>query len=53
LWEQPVEGGPAKKITNFGPGRFHRRFEFSEDGKQLGVLMGTAESDVVLFREEK
>jgi Tol biopolymer transport system component len=52
LWEQSVEGGPAKKITNFGPGRFQGRFEFSADGKQLGVLMGASESDVVLFRDE-
>ena len=52
LWEQPVEGGPTKKITNFGPGRSMVRFEFSKDGKEMGVMMGATESDVVLFKDE-
>jgi Tol biopolymer transport system component len=53
LWEQPVEGGPGKKITNFGAS-YHdiEQFEFSKDGKSLGVTVGQRESNVVLFRDE-
>jgi eukaryotic-like serine/threonine-protein kinase len=53
LWEQPVDGGPGKKITNFGAA-YHRidQFEFSKDGKNLGVVTGQQDSNVVLFRDE-
>jgi Tol biopolymer transport system component len=53
LLEQPVEGGPGKKITNFGTvNHFIEQFEFSKDGKSLGVTTGQRESNVVLFKDE-
>jgi Tol biopolymer transport system component len=53
LWEQPVDGGAGKKITNFGAAYHHiDQFEFSKDGKNLGVVTGQQDSNVVLFRDE-
>src|SRR5574341_2386239 len=50
LLSQPIDGGPAKQLTNFkengvGP------FAFSRDGKMIVFARGTSRSDVVLIRD--
>jgi Tol biopolymer transport system component len=50
LWAQPVDGGSGKQITNFTADGI-REFEFSPDGKMLGVLQEHVESDVVLLQD--
>lgn len=43
-------GNPGRQITNFRADGI-REFEFSTDGKMLGVLQEHVESDVVLLQD--
>jgi Tol biopolymer transport system component len=48
LWEQPLEGGEIRQVTNFTSGRIFG-FNWSVDGKDLLVARGDVRSDVVLI----
>jgi serine/threonine protein kinase len=50
LWLQPLDGSRGRQITNFPSDRI-QNYEFSPDGKTLGVMRSHAESDVVLLRD--
>jgi Tol biopolymer transport system component len=50
LWQQPLDGSAGRQITNFPTDQI-TRFEWSPNGKSLGVLREHGESDVVLLRE--
>ena len=50
LWLQHLDGSPGKQLTDF-KSEFIRDFDYSFDGKQLAVVRGHRESDVVLIRE--
>ena len=50
LWRQPLDGSSGRQITHFQSDGIVM-FEFSPDGKILGVLRSHAESDVVLLRD--
>jgi len=50
LWLQPLDGSRGRQITNFSSDRI-QNYEFSPDGKTLGVMRSHTESDVVLFRD--
>jgi eukaryotic-like serine/threonine-protein kinase len=52
IWIQPLDGSPRKQITNF-PSEHITVFNWSPDGKSLGVLRNHSESDVVLLQEGK
>jgi eukaryotic-like serine/threonine-protein kinase len=52
LWIQPLDGSPRKQITNFTSEHI-TSFNWSPDGKSLGVLRSHSESDVVLLQEAK
>jgi len=53
LWEQPLDGSAGKQLTNFGGAHSNiADYEFSKDGKNLGVLIYQGESNVVLFKDE-
>lgn len=52
LWAQPVDGSPAKQLTNFTADRIFA-FDFSRDGKQLALSRGTISNDVVLISDFK
>jgi eukaryotic-like serine/threonine-protein kinase len=52
LWLQPLDGSTGKQITNF-PSEFIADFHWSADGKQLGLIRGHADSDVVLIRDSQ
>lgn len=50
LWLQPLDGSRSRQITNFTSDSI-QTFEFSPDGKSIGVLTSHIESDVVLLRD--
>lgn len=48
LWEQPIDGGSAKKITDFNENYFYA-FDWSPDGKKLVCGRGNTNNAAVLF----
>ncbi len=50
LWLQNLDGSPGKQLTDF-KSEFIRDFDFSFDGKQLAIIRGHREADVVLIRD--
>jgi Tol biopolymer transport system component len=51
LWSQPVDGGPARQLTDFKSGQIFR-FAWSPDGKRAALACGSQTSDVVLLRDQ-
>jgi eukaryotic-like serine/threonine-protein kinase len=52
IWVQPLDGSAGHQITKFDSEQI-LSFHWSPDGKNLGVLRGHTDSDVVLLRESK
>jgi Tol biopolymer transport system component len=52
LLRQPLNGGPAKQITNFKSGRIFSA-AWSPDGTQLALARGQSAADVVLITSSK
>ncbi|HXW88916.1 MAG TPA: hypothetical protein VEK33_00075, partial [Terriglobales bacterium] len=52
VWLQPIDGGPGREITHFNSEQIFS-FHWSPDGKNLGILRGHTDSDVVLLQESK
>ncbi len=52
LWLQRLDGSPGKQLTDF-KSEFIRDFDYSYDGKQLAVIRGHGEADVVLIRDSE
>jgi eukaryotic-like serine/threonine-protein kinase len=52
LWLQNLDGSPGKQLTDF-KSEFIRDFDFSFDGKQLAIIRGHREADVVLIRDSE
>jgi serine/threonine protein kinase len=50
LWRQPIDGTAGSQITNFQTDVF-KSYQYSPDGKTLGVLRLHRDSDVVLLRD--
>jgi eukaryotic-like serine/threonine-protein kinase len=50
LWAQPLDGSKGKQITDFSAEHIND-FHWSFDGKQLGLIRGHTDSDVVLIRD--
>jgi serine/threonine protein kinase len=50
VWAQPLDGSPGHRLTNFTSDQI-RAFQFSPDGKSLGVARFHVVSDVVLLRD--
>jgi eukaryotic-like serine/threonine-protein kinase len=50
LWLQPLDGSKGRQITDFKAERI-RDFHWSFDGKQLALVRGHTDSDVVLIRD--
>jgi hypothetical protein len=48
LWEQPLDGGPAKQLTHF-KNELIFDYAWSGDGKQLALVRGMLNSNVVLI----
>jgi Tol biopolymer transport system component len=52
VWAQPLDGSPGHRLTNFTSDRINA-FQFSPDGKTLGVTRMHIVSDVVLLRDTR
>jgi Tol biopolymer transport system component len=52
VWIQPLDGSPGRQITHFTSEQINS-FHWSPDGKNLAVLRGHTDSDVVLLQESK
>ncbi len=52
VWVQPLDGSPGHQITKFDSEQI-LSFHWSPDGKNLGVLRGHTDSDVVLLQEAR
>ena len=50
LWLQPLDGSKGRYITDFKAERIYD-FHWSFDGKQLALVRGHTDSDVVLIRD--
>ena len=50
VWAQPLDGSPGRRLTNFTSDQIYT-FQFSPDGKTLGVVRVHVVSDVVLLRD--
>jgi Tol biopolymer transport system component len=50
IWVQPLEGQPARKLTNFTSDKI-LWFDWSPDGQQFGVTRGAVTSDVVMIKD--
>ena len=50
LWRKPIEGGPAKQITDFKTDRIYS-FAFAHDGKTLALGRGNDAPDAVLITD--
>ncbi len=51
LWLQPVDGSKGHALTDFKSERIYD-FHWSFDGKQLALVRGHTDSDVVLIRDQ-
>ena len=52
LWRLPLNGGPARQLTDFKSEQIWN-FYFTRDGRQLVCARGTTTSDVVMISESK
>lgn len=52
IWSQPVDGGPAKQVTDFKD-LLMTGFAFSSDGKRLICTRGTLVRDAILITDLK
>ena len=50
LWRQPLDGSPGKQLTSFTSELIYD-FHWSPDGKQIAIVRGHTDSDVVLMRD--
>jgi eukaryotic-like serine/threonine-protein kinase len=52
IWSKPIDGGPARQLTNFTTDRIFR-FAWSRDGKFLACERGMIINDVILISDGK
>jgi serine/threonine protein kinase len=52
LWSQPLDGSKGKQLTDFTSEKIYD-FHWSVDGKQLAIVRGHTDADVVLIRDQK
>jgi Tol biopolymer transport system component len=52
IWMQPIDGGKPVQLTDFKTDMIFG-FNWSPDGRQLGLARGVVTSDVVLFSDVK
>jgi serine/threonine protein kinase len=52
LWSQPIDGSKGRYITDFKTEHIYD-FHWSFDGKQLAMVRGHTDSDVVLIRDQE
>jgi hypothetical protein len=52
LWRQPIDGSPARQITNFTSGLIWRH-AWSRDGKYLVLARGNLSIDAVILTDQR
>jgi serine/threonine protein kinase len=52
LWLQHLDGSPGQQLTDF-KSELIRDFDYSLDGKQLAIIRGHREADVILIRDSE
>jgi Tol biopolymer transport system component len=52
IWSKPIDGSPARQLTNFKSDRIFNH-DWSSDGKRLALARGAWSSDVMLIRDLK
>ncbi len=52
IWNQPLDGGPPKQVTDFRSDEIFS-FAWSRDGKQLALARGIETGDVVLVSDSR
>jgi Tol biopolymer transport system component len=52
LWLQPLDGSQGRQITDFTSEHIYD-FHWSPDGRQLALVRGHTDSDVVLIRDDQ
>jgi eukaryotic-like serine/threonine-protein kinase len=52
IWVEPIEGSAGHQITKFDAEQISA-FHWSPDGKNLGIMRGHTDSDVILLQETK
>ncbi len=52
LWKLPLDGGPAKKVTDFKSDRIYS-FAYARDGRTLALARGGDTPDAVLIKDVK
>jgi serine/threonine protein kinase/Tol biopolymer transport system component len=52
LWFQPMDGSKGKALTDFTAEHIYD-FQWSPDGKQLALVRGHTDTDVVLMQEQR
>ena len=50
LWIQPIDGSPARQLTNFESDRIFR-FDVTRDGSAFAMARGSEDSDVVMVSD--
>jgi len=51
VWNQPIDGRPAKRLTSFVSGQVYS-FDWSKDGR-LALSQGVSTTDVVIVRDKR
>lgn len=51
IWQQPLDGGSPKQITNFTADRIFS-YDWSDDGKMLAVIRGAWTADMILLSQK-
>ncbi len=51
IWQMPLDGGAPKQITNFTSDRIFS-YDWSDDGKTLGLVRGAWTADMVLLTQK-
>jgi Tol biopolymer transport system component len=52
LWLQPLDGGPGRRLTNFGSLKIYS-YQWSPEGKSLALVRGDSPSDLVLIQNSQ
>ena len=52
IWLQPLNGSVGRQITNFKSDRIYQ-VRWTPDGKNMGIVRGNVDSDLVLLQESK
>ncbi|MFN0139762.1 MAG: protein kinase domain-containing protein [Pyrinomonadaceae bacterium] len=50
LWRQPIDGSPAKPLTDFNSGKI-MNYAWTSDGRELLISRGNTNNDLIIIRD--